>query len=550
MLADSSSGLVKHLNSIVGERVALRAGRMMSELRAQKKPAGRSDPDVMLGRRKMALELRRARQALIGPDPIPNHSAAMVRLFAQINRNAAPMVGLVALGLCAGAMAFVRVGVLATWMAFIGCAIGLVYSLPIAFLESFDAEKSAGAWRRKFVLATAFCGSAWAYLVVTLLGSGEPGAQAFAVLVLLLASTVMSLLAAAIPAAYVAGVLPMIAGVVMVDAPRLQGAPAPAVALVIGVIGYLVVVVQRLHGSVARNISFQAEKDSLIAELEQARLNSDEARRRAESANLAKSRFLATMSHELRTPLNAILGFSEVMKGELFGPHSVPTYKEYSADIHASGQHLLMLINEILDLSRVEAGRYELKEQPVSLAGVVVECCRLLSMRAKSRNLTLTDALDLDLPHIWADERAVRQVTLNLLTNAIKFTPRGGSIVVKVGWTGAGGQYVSVKDTGPGIPAEEIPVVLSSFGRGSLAQKNAEEGTGLGLPIVKGLVELHGGQFRLTSKLRQGTEAVVIFPPERTMDAQPAPVPESRPEAHERSVLRLGRRRRDSAQAA
>ena len=116
-----------------------------------------------------------------------------------------------------------------------------------------------------------------------------------------------------------------------------------------------------------RNISFQAEKDSLIAELEQAKLNSDEARRRAESANLAKSRFLATMSHELRTPLNAILGFSEVMKGELFGPHGVPTYKEYSNDIHVSGQHLLMLINEILDLSRVEAGRYELKEEPVSL---------------------------------------------------------------------------------------------------------------------------------------------------------------------------------------
>ena len=146
-------------------------------------------------------------------------------------------------------------------------------------------------------------------------------------------------------------------------------------------------------------------------------------------------------------------------------------------------------------------------------------------MRAKSRNLTLTDALDRDLPRIWADERAVRQVTLNLLTNAIKFTPQGGSIVVKVGWTGAGGQYVSIKDTGPGIPPEEIPVVLSSFGRGSLAQKNAEEGTGLGLPIVKGLVELHGGQFRLTSKLRQGTEAVVIFPPERTMDAQPATGP-------------------------
>jgi two-component system, cell cycle sensor histidine kinase PleC len=530
-------------------RVALRAGRIMSELRGQKGAAGRSDPDAAVRRRRMTLELRRARQALTGLDPIPTHSAAMVRLFAEISRSAAPVLGLLALGLCGVALAWLGAGALAIWSAFIVCAIALVSALPIAFLESVDAEKAAGAWRRKFVLATAFCGSAWAYLIVSLLETGKPEAQAFAVLIMLIVSTVMSLLAAAIPAAFVAGMAPMLVGVIMLYAPRLQGAAAPAAALAIGVIGYFLVVVQRLHASAARNISFQAEKDSLIAELEQARLNSDEARRRAESANLAKSRFLATMSHELRTPLNAILGFSEVMKGELFGPHSVPAYKEYSDDIHASGQHLLMLINEILDLSRVEAGRYELKEEPVSLSAVVEDCCRLLSMRAKSRNLTLTQALDRDLPRIWADERAVRQVTLNLLTNAIKFTPHGGSIVVKVGWTGVGGQYVSIKDTGPGIPPEEIPIVLSSFGRGSLAHKNAEEGTGLGLPIVKGLVELHGGQFRLTSELRQGTEAVVIFPPERAIDALP-PAAEPPRESQERRVLRLGRKRRDSAQAA
>jgi two-component system cell cycle sensor histidine kinase PleC len=171
-------------------------------------------------------------------------------------------------------------------------------------------------------------------------------------------------------------------------------------------------------------------------------------------------------------------------------------------------------------------------------------------MRVKSRNLTITETLDRDLPRIWADERAVRQVTLNLLTNAIKFTPQGGSIAVKVGWTGSGGQYASINDTGPGIPPEEIPVVLSSFGRGSLAHKNAEEGTGLGLPIVKGLVELHGGQFRLTSKIRQGTEAVVIFPPERVMTALAALDPNAPPPAAE-ARGRGGRRRRpDPAQAA
>ncbi len=522
----------------------------MSELRAQSGAGGRSNPDAAARRRRMAIELRRARIALTGPDAIPTHSAAMVRLFAEVNRSAAPMLGLVALGLCALALAWVGAGPLAVWAAFIVCAIALVYGLPIAFLDSVDAEKNAGAWRRKFVLSTAFCGAAWAYLVITLLRSSEPNAEVFAILVMLLVATVMSLLSAAIPAAFVAGMLPMIVGVILLYASRLDEAALPAAALSIGVISYFLVVVQRLHGAAARNISFQAEKDSLIAELEQARLNSDEARRRAESANLAKSRFLATMSHELRTPLNAILGFSEVMKGELFGPHGVPAYKEYSNDIHVSGQHLLMLINEILDLSRVEAGRYELKEEPVSLPDVVEDCCRLLSMRAKSRNIAITETLETDLPRIWADERAVRQVTLNLLTNAIKFTPQGGSIVVKVGWTGAGGQYVSIKDTGPGIPLEEIPIVLSSFGRGSLAHKNAEEGTGLGLPIVKGLVELHGGQFRLTSKMRQGTEAVVIFPPERVMDALPALDPNAPTETAERPARRPGHKRRTPVQAA
>jgi two-component system, cell cycle sensor histidine kinase PleC len=209
------------------------------------------------------------------------------------------------------------------------------------------------------------------------------------------------------------------------------------------------------------------------------------------------------------------------MKAELFGVHTVPSYREYSEDIHSSGQHLLMLINEILDLSRVEAGRYELREESVALVHIVEECRHLLGMRAKNRGINVIEALDDGLPRIWADERAVRQVTLNLLSNAIKFTPQGGAVTIKVGWTRLGGQYLSIRDTGPGIPEEEIPVVLSSFGRGSLAQKNADEGTGLGLPIVKGLVELHGGEFKLLSKVREGTEVIVIFPPERVMNALP-----------------------------
>jgi two-component system cell cycle sensor histidine kinase PleC len=234
------------------------------------------------------------------------------------------------------------------------------------------------------------------------------------------------------------------------------------------------------------------------------------------------------MSHELRTPFNAILGFSEVMKSETFGAHSVPMYKDYAADVHSSGKHLLELINEILDLSRIEAGRYELNEEPVSLAHVVEDCHHLLKLRASNRGITIHDVFEPDMPRLWADERALRQICLNLLSNAIKFTLQGGEIWLKVGWTLLGGQYMSVRDTGPGIPEEEISIVLASFGQGSNSIKSAEQGAGLGLPIAKNLIDLHGGTFTLNSELRIGTEVIVTFPPKRVMSA-PAPIPDGAP---------------------
>jgi two-component system cell cycle sensor histidine kinase PleC len=181
-----------------------------------------------------------------------------------------------------------------------------------------------------------------------------------------------------------------------------------------------------------------------------------------------------------------------------------------------------MLINEILDLSRIEAGRFDLKEEAVALAHVVAECRRLLALRAKNRQVTFEQAVAPDLPKIWADERAIRQIVLNLLSNAIKFTPHAGTIKIKIRWTASGGQYVAVSDNGPGIPEDETPIVMSPFGRGSLAQKNADEGSGLGLPIARGLASLHGGSFTLRSKPDEGTEVIVIFPPERVMGKSPA----------------------------
>ncbi|TIP02963.1 MAG: HAMP domain-containing histidine kinase [Mesorhizobium sp.] len=297
---------------------------------------------------------------------------------------------------------------------------------------------------------------------------------------------------------------------------------ATMAALLIAALPFFGYLARNLNQASLMVLSFRSEKDALIAEVETAKSMSDEARRRAEDANLAKSRFLASMSHELRTPLNAILGFSEVMANEVLGPMNNPTYRDYAHDVHESGQHLLDLINEILDLSRIEAGRYQLNEEPVMLVTIVEDCCHMMELRARNKDIRIIQEFEETLPRLFADERAVRQITLNLLSNSIKFTPSGGEVRVRVGWTAGGGQYISVKDNGPGIPEEEIPVVLSAFGQGSIAIKSAEQGTGLGLPIVQGLLAMHGGAFELHSKLREGTEAIAIFPLSRVMEELPA----------------------------
>lgn len=291
--------------------------------------------------------------------------------------------------------------------------------------------------------------------------------------------------------------------------------------IIIGSQMFFFLIAGRFKLSVLSILEHKSENETLIAELETAKSISEEARRRAEEANLAKSRFLATMSHELRTPLNAILGFSEVMQTEVLGPIGNDTYKDYVNDINKSGMHLLNVINEILDLSRIEAGRQELVEEAIRLDHVVDEAIAMLQMKAKNKGISIQPQFQDHLPQIWADERAVRQVTLNLVSNALKFAPSGGTIWVKVGWTSTGGQYLSVRDNGPGIPEEEIPIVLSSFGQGSIAIKSAEQGTGLGLPIVQALMHMHNGKFELKSKLREGTEVIATFPRSRVLEVMP-----------------------------
>jgi two-component system, cell cycle sensor histidine kinase PleC len=400
-----------------------------------------------------------------------------------------------------------------------------IHSLTIAACRRFLATPPNPAMQRRyrtlFTLLDLLFGTSWVLNINVLVDVGLQGAGDFSLFAMLLVVAVFSMLAASVPSAVYAATLPV--ATVVTAHYILRGQPQDLVlaAMTVGAEVYFILVAKRLYLSSVSALEARAQFGTLVGELEQAKAKSDEAARRAEAANLAKSRFLAQMSHELRTPLNAVLGFSEVMKSEILGPHSVSTYKEYAGDIHASGEHLLNLINEVLDLSRIEAGRYELNEEPVRLQAIAEDCLYLMKLRATNRNITLHELFEPNLPKLWADERAARQICLNLLSNAIKFTQQGGAVWVKVGWTASGGQYLSVRDNGAGIPEEEIPIVLSSFGQGSNSIKTAEQGAGLGLPIVKGLIDLHGGTFTLRSKLREGTEVIVTFPASRVMAALP-----------------------------
>jgi two-component system cell cycle sensor histidine kinase PleC len=235
---------------------------------------------------------------------------------------------------------------------------------------------------------------------------------------------------------------------------------------------------------------------------------------RAEGANKAKSEFLANMSHELRTPLNAINGFSEIMLGEMFGPLGDKRYKEYSGDILSSGQHLLALINDILDMSKIEAGKMNLKFEPVSLDEVVEDAVRLVHNRAEQTGLTIKVELP-PLPEIEADYRALKQVILNLLSNALKFTPHGGSVTVsaELRRDGMGDRVrVAVSDTGIGISAKDLARLAQPFEQIESQHSKTQQGTGLGLALTKSLVEMHDGALEMASTPGEGTTVSFTLP--------------------------------------
>jgi signal transduction histidine kinase len=234
-------------------------------------------------------------------------------------------------------------------------------------------------------------------------------------------------------------------------------------------------------------------------------------------ASKAKSDFLANVSHELRTPLNAIIGFSDVMRSGLFGQVGVPRYRGYIDDIHTSALHLLDLINDLLDLSKVEAGQLTLDEETLSVAATVDAVVRIVAAQAANAGLTLDIAVGADVPPLMADQRRLRQILLNLLGNAIKFTPAGGRVRLVASRRADGGVRCAISDTGIGIAAADMDRILTPFGRGESSYVRGKEGTGLGLSVTKTLIESHDGRFAIDSAVGIGTTVTVDFPAARSL---------------------------------
>ena len=238
-----------------------------------------------------------------------------------------------------------------------------------------------------------------------------------------------------------------------------------------------------------------------------------------QEANRAKVEFLAKISHELRTPLNAIIGFSELMIRDVLGPLGNEQYRTYLGDIHASGRHLLDIINDILDFAKAEAGQLLLFESDVDVRQVAVGIERLLGPRARDAGIELNIRLPADLPLLWCDERKLKQMLLNLVTNAVKFTPTGGTIDIEGGVV-TEGFVVAVRDTGVGIAEADLARVLQPFVQADTTLSRRQEGTGLGLALVKAMVEIHGGDLKLESELGKGTLVRLLFPRERVSNAR------------------------------
>jgi two-component system cell cycle sensor histidine kinase PleC len=404
---------------------------------------------------------------------------------------------------------------LSWWLAVTLSVLPLAY-VGAKFLAASNAELAERDWRIPAVAALAFSAICWSAQGYFLWLPGDPANHMFILLILGCTLAGNAALNGVSKPMMITGFA--IYGLTLILTPLQTNNPLYRGLSILAIfyIGYLAHLSRTFYTTARDMLLLRDDKNELIEALAKSKSESDEARRKAEAANRTKSEFLANMSHELRTPLNAIIGFSEMIHSGAFAEKNL----EYSGLINDSGHHLLALINDILDLAKIEAGRLVLKESDLDLRLLIADCVSLLNAKAQAGGVNLSAQFAPDLPHVLGDDRALRQVIINLLSNAVKFTPPGGRVTVDADLQSDGTIAIAVTDTGTGIADEDLQRVFENFGQGRHDVVSDDRGTGLGLPIVKGLVAAHGGSIALHSRQGEGTCVTVVLPATRVLTMQ------------------------------
>jgi two-component system cell cycle sensor histidine kinase PleC len=398
---------------------------------------------------------------------------------------------------------------LAAWVAFTA----LVVAARLLLYWRYRRSASAGdprRWARRFALGALASGALWGALCGALPFYGGLLDFLFVTLVAAAMSAAGMMSLSAYFPAFLCYLLPFIVppGIAFL---LTRGPDYPLLgALILIYAGVLAITGRNLNRSILRMLRLKTANDRLNRSLTQTHAQ-------LELAREDKWRTFAHLSHELRTPLTAILGFSEAIRDELLGPVDNPRYRDYARHVHSSGQHLLSLADEILALSQGEAGTLPLSERVIDVAALVEGSIKLIAGRAEQQRLRIIRGVEHGLPRLRADETKLRQILLNLLTNAVKFTPEGGAITVAARHAPDGGIQLGVADTGVGMAPADIPRALTPFVRLANALVQETEGVGLGLPLSKRLAELHGGELTISSEPGKGTTCTVHFPAARTV---------------------------------